>query len=121
MAGSQRGGPPFRPRRGAVSWFPSCDARSRVRTDQPCGQTRTATSTGGRKSTPETTVASDLPRLVLRQMRLEEGEDARERVTAVLALLPAVALVVVPLDLVDLVLDLQGLDHALGHERRDPL
>jgi hypothetical protein len=30
------------------------------------------------------------------------------------------ALVVVPVDLVDLVLDLERLDHALGHQRHDP-
>ena len=51
---------------------------------------------------------------------LQEREDAGERVAPVLAL-PAVALVVVPVDLVDLALDLEGLDHPLGHERHDPL
>jgi hypothetical protein len=51
----------------------------------------------------------------------EEREDPVEGVAAVLAALPAVALVVVPVDLVVLALDLERLDHALSHERHDPL
>ena len=54
-------------------------------------------------------------------MRSQEPERALERVAPVLTAFPAVGLVVVPVDLVGLVLDLERLDHPLGHERDDPL
>src|SRR5215204_3239270 len=51
----------------------------------------------------------------------QEAQDALERIPSILATLPAMGLVVVPLDLVGLALDLERLDHPLGHERHHPL
>src|SRR5207253_10203201 len=56
----------------------------------------------------------------LEDMRPQEVADAAERVAPVVTRLPAVALVVVPVDLVVLALDLEGFDHLLGHQRHDP-
>src|SRR5439155_192448 len=58
---------------------------------------------------------------VVHQVAPQEQPDPVERVAPVLAFLPAVALVLVPVDLVVLPLDLEGLDHLLGHERDDAL
>src|SRR6185369_17797450 len=67
-------------------------------------------------------------RLVLRHRRVEivhemapeERPDPVEGVAPVLAALPAVALVVVPVDLVELALDRKRLDHLLAHQWHDP-
>src|SRR4029079_15437196 len=58
---------------------------------------------------------------LVEDVALQEREDPVERVAPVLPLVPAVALVVVPLDLVELVLDLERLHHPLGHQRDDAL
>src|SRR4029077_1573593 len=58
---------------------------------------------------------------LVEDVTLQEREDPVERVAPVLAPLPAVALVVVPVDLVELVLDLERLDHPLRHQRNDAL
>src|SRR5262249_21735053 len=50
---------------------------------------------------------------IVEQVAPEERPDPVERVAAVLAALPAVALLVVPVDLVVLALDLERLDHLL--------
>ena len=54
-------------------------------------------------------------------MGSQEADDPLVGVAPVLSALPAVALVVVPVDLVGLALDLERLDHALGHQRDDAL
>src|SRR5664280_3374303 len=53
------------------------------------------------------------------QVPFQPGEDAAEGVAAVLAPLPAMGLVGVPVHLVVLALDLERLDHLLRHERDD--
>ena len=58
---------------------------------------------------------------LLEDVRPQEPEDPLEGVAPVLAALPAMALVVVPVDLVGLALDLERLDHPLGHQRDDAL
>ena len=52
---------------------------------------------------------------------VQEVHGALEAVAPVLGTLPAMLLLVVPVDLVMLALDLERLDHALGHERHDAL
>src|SRR5918995_3981607 len=58
---------------------------------------------------------------LLEDVRPQEPHDALVRVASVLAPLPAMALVVVPVDLVRLALDLERLDHPFGHEGDDAL
>src|SRR6187549_1268225 len=83
--------------------------------------TPTRRRTSVRRRSPPTTGPPALLGRLVEDVGLEEGQDALVGVAPVLAPLPAVTLVVVPVDLVALALDLERLDHPLGHQRHDPL
>src|SRR4051812_31599262 len=98
---------PRRPRRSARRYGWSSPSRARRRlVEAVVAQSRAHDRLVGR---------------LVEDVRLQEREDPFERVAPGLALLPAVAFLVVPLDFVPLALDLERLDHPLGHHRHDPL
>src|SRR6187551_538584 len=79
--------------------------------------TPTRRRTSVRRRSPPTTGPPALLGRLVEDVGLEEGQDALVGVAPVLAAFPAVALVVVPVDLEALALDLERLDHPLGHQR----